>query len=283
MMISPDVIRDKYGAVPNIRLVDVHDPQETVQTIRNLKNLFQLQDFISSYEKIKGLDKPIHIKNAQNHFHFLKLFGFIEQAKGGYDQNYKKTKAAIEICELLDSNKENAKRKIQKLLLENVKKGPLFLDFTKFVKTKKVCSIEEIKKRYASWRTVHVLIEWSVFGGIVDVDRAQKKVWYVKNNDQRKDISIKDFSERFFKMFYVMKSESAFGVEIYYADISKIRTNMCVLLGWSNDKWDKRLVNLLNSPKGKQLRLYGSTPSTFETMRTFLFDGVYYAYVGINV
>jgi len=266
---------------PDIQLMLVRDPKETVQAICALENPFQLQDFISSYEKIRKLEKSIHIKNAHTHFYSLRLFGFIEQVEGRPKGVYQKSETAIEICKLLPSNEKKAARKIRNLLLENVEKGPLFQDFEQFAKTKKEFTMDEVKNRYVIWRTIPSLIEWSVFGKIIDIDRNQNKMWYL-GNDEGKDIPVKDFSDHFFKVFYMMKSETAFGVEIYYADISKIRTKMCLSLDWSNGKWDKHMTKLLNSPKGKQLRLYGSTPSTFETKQTFSYDGTSYAYIGIN-
>lgn len=266
---------------PNIQLMLVRDPKETVQAMCTLKETFQLNDFICSYEKIKKLDKSIHIKNAHTHFYSLRLFGFIESVEGKPKGVYQKSETGVEICKLLPLQEKKAAQKIRYLLLHNFEKGHLFQDFTEFAKTKKEFTIDDMKHRYTTWRTLPSLIEWSVFGKIIDIDRNQKRMWYL-GDDEGKDIPIKKFSDHFFDIFYQMKSETAFGVEIYYVDISKIRTKMCLEFNWSNEKWDKHMTKLLQSTKGKQIRLYGSTPSTFETKQTFAFDGTLYAYIGIN-
>jgi len=266
---------------PDIQLMLVRDPKDTLLALCALEKTFTLQDFAFNYEVIKHLEKPIHIKNAHTHFYSLRLFGFIEQSESKPKGVYSRTDAANEICKIIRKNPKIASKKIRYLLLNNFEKGILFKDFQQFAKEKKVFTIEDVKKRYKKWRTVPSLIEWSVLGKIIDIDKTQQKMWYL-GDEEGNNITIVEFWKLFRDLFYQIKYETVFGTDIFYFDISKIRTRMCLKLYWSNEKWNKHMVKLLKSPYGKNLRLYGSTPSTFETKETFLFENTSYAYIGIN-
>lgn len=266
---------------PDIQLMLVRDPKKTLYTLCELEKTFNLQDFALKYEVVKKLQKSIHIKNAHTHFYSLRLFGFIQQAESKPKGVYQKTDTAIEICNLIHKNEKEAASKIRYLLLNNFEKGPLFKDFKNFAKEKKELSIDEVKQRYKAWRTIPSLIEWSVLARIIDIDREEGKLWYLGEREG-KDIGVKEFGNEFKKIFYSMKSDTAFGTEIFYVDITKIRTKMCLKWKWSSEKWNKHLTKLLKSTLGKNIRLYGSTPSTFETKETFLFKDTLYAYIGIN-
>ena len=266
---------------PDIQLMLVRDPKETIMAMCKLEKTFNLQDFTFQYEVVKKLEKPIHVKNAHTHFYSLRLFGFIEQVESKPKGVYQKTETANEICRLMHKDAKKIASKIRYLLLHNFEKGPLFQDFKNFAKEKKEFSLDDVKKRYKVWRTIPSLIEWSILARIIDIDREEEKMWYLKEKEG-KDIPIKEFWNALKEIFYRMKSETAFGTDIFYVDITKIRTSMCLKWTWPNEKWDKHMTKLLKSPLGKNLRLYGSTPSTFETKETFSFKDTLYAYIGIN-
>ena len=54
---------------PDIQLMLVRDPKDTIKALCPLEEDFNLYDYIKSYEKIKKRDKPINIKNAHTHFY----------------------------------------------------------------------------------------------------------------------------------------------------------------------------------------------------------------------
>jgi len=267
---------------PEIQLMLVRDPEETIKALCNLGDTFTLQDYVFQYEVVKKLEKPIHIKNAHTHFYSLSLFGFIQQDEHKAKGTYRLTKAGTDVCSLLKTDRrQKASEVIRYLLLNNFKKGELFQDFQNFAKKEKRFGLEDAKKRYKKWRTLPTLIEWSIMAGIIDIDRDSKRIWYLGDN-QQKNISMAEFSSIFLDAFHRMKSETTFGTDIFYAEIAKIRTLMCLKLLWSNEQWNSHMVKLLKSKQGKKLKLYGSTPSTFETKETFRFEDTLYAYIGIE-
>jgi len=272
----------KISSPPDIQLMLVRDPKDTVLTLCELEGSFILEDYVKEYEKLKQLDKSIHIKNAHTHFYSLSLFGFIEKSESKAKGVYKKTDAAKKICNHFKSeNISKAKREIKYLLLNNFKKGTLFQDFQEFVEILKETDFDTIKNRYVQWRTSSSLIEWCVLAGIIEVDRKQQKIWYLEE-DEGKKLKLSEFWEVFKNHFNQMKSEAVFGVEIFYVDISKIRTQMCLELEWSNRNWNKMMQKILNSKYGKKIKLYGSTHSEFESKENLEHKGVLYAYIGLD-
>lgn len=258
----------------------VEDPEDTLKTLCRLQDsLITWDSFKAEYEKTKNRErKPVDEKTTDTHFYTLGVFELIVLS-GAETASYKITQIGKDICSSLSkSNTGDIHAKLRSILLSNADKGQLFEDFLNFVA--KPTPRKAIFERFHEI-PARTLIAWSRYAGLVEVEG--EMIWRLHLPAQELPSEDAFFSTLISTYNEMQKTETP-GIRRIFVDINEIRRNVCYKLnGLSVSEFDSYLRKILDSARGKSIRLYGAPSSVFEERRNFAYKSRVYAYLSIGV
>ncbi len=264
----------------SIGLMLVEDLEDTLKTLCRLEDsVITWDSFKAEYERIKNREKePVDEKTVDTHFYTLGVFDLVSPIQSVSAQ-YKITAIGKDICASLQSAAtEELKTKLRSVILTNPDKGNLFNDFLNFVIKPTPRAVIYRRFREIPART---LIAWSQYVGLVEVEG--NMIWRLHLPKQKLP-SDNEFLETLIHTYNKMQKTETPGIKRVFVDINEIRRNVCYhLSGLSVSEFDEYLRRILDSPKGKSIRLYGAPTSVFEEKRNFPYKSRVYAYLSVGV
>jgi hypothetical protein len=258
----------------------VEDLEDTLKTLCRLEDsIITWGSFKAEYERIKKREKePVDEKTVDTHFYTLGVFNLISPIPSVSAQ-YKITTIGKDICSSLQrAATEEVKSKLRSVILTNPDKGDLFNDFLDFVTKPTPRAAVYRRFREIPART---LVAWSQYVGLVEVEG--NMIWKLHLPKQKLP-SDDEFLETLIRTYNEMQKTETPGIKRVFVDINEVRRNVCYKLnGLSVSEFDDYLREILDSPKGKIIRLYGAPTSVFEEKRNFPYKSRVYAYLSVGV
>lgn len=262
-------------------LMLVEDPEDTIKAMcRFRETTLDLNSFKSAYEEIKQRVTPIHEKHAHTHFYSLSIYKFIVPLESAPRGTYRLSSTGKELCKCLNRLDMNRFRQIlSTILLNNPRKGQLFKDFLSFVNKRKKRNRKEV---YAQFKELpgRTLIAWSKAAGLIEADR--NFVWGLPQK-KKEILTSEQFREKLVETYKDMSTPEMLGLEKIFVDIGELRQRICIDHSWTFDEFDAYLRELLDSPFGEKVRLYGAPSSVFEERENFIYKERLYIYIRIKV
>lgn len=261
-------------------LMLVEDPEDTLRTLCRLKDsVITWDSFKAEYEKTKQRERePVDEKTTDTHFYTLGVFDLIGPL-ASESAHYRITQIGKDVCALLQKGKtQDLEARLRSILLTNEDKGPLFKDFLNFVT--KPTSRKAIFQRFREI-PARTLIAWTRYAGLVEVEGDM--TWRLHLPTQELPTE-SEFFETLIKTYNEMQKTETPGIRRIFVDINEIRRNVCYKLnGLSVSEFDGYLRRILDSSRGKGIRLYGAPTSVFEEKRNFAYKSRVYAYLSVGV
>jgi len=256
----------------------VEDPGETIKTMCFFQNReLDKMEYKAQYEKLKGLEKPIHIKNADTHFYsltLLKLLVPVNEKKS----KYRLSSTAKELCHIAnDSSKsEDYKQKLSNILLTNEDKGELFKEFLDFVSTKR-----HKKEIYEKFRPIpsRSMIAWLSYAGQIE---QQKDIIQAKNRREGR-ISLTKFEQIFFKAYSDLNKSEIFGIRRIFIPIEDLQFEISVKTGLSKEEVYNMLTKLISKDGSEKIILHGASTKSYEDNKINKFNYYNKDYVFISL
>jgi len=261
-----------------ISLMLVDDPSDTFSTLCCFEDCVVTKtSFTLQYESIKGRFKPIHTKHADTHFYILTTFKLLIPS-GSERGQYQLSPIAKDLCDLR-KNPENIvefQKILSDVLINNERKGELFIQFLDFVKNGK--TKKEIFEEFKPITIAKTLIAWSLFTGMVseynDIIQAIPK--------QSNELLEFDFKEALLREYKNLVDRDNIGIKRLSVPIGELRFKLMVKLHISRETFDDMLRKLLDKDFSNQITLYGSTSDAFKDEAIFYYINKLYIFISIK-
>jgi hypothetical protein len=267
---------EKKRSIISLMLVD--DPSDTFATLCSFKDCIVTKtSFTLQYESIKGRFKPIHAKNADTHFYILTTFKLLVPSGSGRGQ-YQLSSIAKNLCNLRKnpSDINEFQIRLSEILLNNERKGKIFIEFLEFVKNGK--TKKEIFEKYKPITTSKTLIAWTKFAGMV----SEYNSIIQTIPKQRNELSESDFKASLVSEYKNLVDRDNLGIKRLSVPIAELRFNLMIKLHISRDTFDDMLRKLLEKDFNNRITLYGSTSDEFQEEATFYYSNKLYIYLSMK-
>lgn len=264
-------------------LMLVEDPRETVETMCVFKDrIVTWHQFKEAYEKKIGRSEdPVSRGTVDTHFYTLTQFDLLIPTQEKRTQ-YILSSLGKKICHYLkESNMLEYRKCLRSVLLNNEKKGILFHEFLKRIRSKESLTKHELSQHFRLI-TLRSLISWSLEAGLIEYDKDKYLVWCLRL-EPKTELSLEQFWKRLVNVYEELQKTDIFLVEKVFVPITEIRANFCMEENWELDDFDDNMRHLLDSPYGRKIRLYGGPSSIFEGKRNFVYKEKMYAYIRVRV
>ncbi len=259
----------------------VEDPEDTIKAMCGFRDTtLDWESYKLVYEKIKHRTKPIHRKHADTHFYTLSIYELIIPSEQYPKGTYTVSSIGKKLCESLKKEDRNEFRRIlSTILLNNTRKGNLFKTFLSYLSEKKKATKKEI---YEEFKEIpgRTLIAWSKSAGLIEEN--QNLIWSLPQKNVEFP-SLDQFRQELIEVYSELSSSGMVGLEKLFVEIADLRQLICIEHSWEIKIFDDYLRRLISSPFGEKIRLYGAPPSKFNKENEFVQNNKSYIYIRIKV
>ncbi len=265
-----------------IGLMLVEDPEETIRTLCQLQeDTINRDDFVIEYKKVKNFNsmqfsqsKKMTDSNIDAHFYTLTTFNFLLKAEKGYVVSSEAKKLCIFRINHQWNDYQNL---LSNLLLNNKRKGKLYLEFLNFVKiTRTKKEIFDVFSEVPS----KTMIAWSKHAGLILEYKDLIQAFHYRN----KLPTLKNFTTALIKKYELLDHSEVFGIRNIFVPIGEIRFFICLDIGINKEEFNRLLTGLLATDFGLKIDLHGTTSKVFqeEESETFEFMGKLYLFMSLK-
>ena len=241
----------------------------------SIKDSIPRQDFYDALIRISGNRIKKGSKLLEMHLYMLTTLDLLSKEKGG-EGIYIKTALAEVLCNARADPQRfhEYQRQLRSILLRNRVTGPFFKRMLQIVeervKRHDPISLSELKSLFPG-ETVRTLYSLGLESGLIAEHNGLLSLQLM---EQRK-LDNQTFRSEIEAAYKAVQEGQETGIQMrkIYVEISKIRDIVLAVLGLTeNEKFNEMFRQLLDSPEGRHIHIYGAAPQWLQEKRNPRFE-----------